>query len=63
MDDNLKNVLLSKREEYAVAILHLEGAIQAIDDLIQSFEPPALSLDDVKEMTGSKSVEVVKNES
>ena len=57
-----KDVLLSMREQYVTSILQLQGAVQSIDELLKLFEPQALTLDDIKTMTGSKSVEVLKNE-
>ena len=58
-----KDVLLSMREQYVTSILQLQGAVQSIDELLKMFEPQALTLDDIKTMTGSKSVEVQENES
>ena len=66
--DELKNSLLSKREEALARMKQAEadlyfwqGYLKSLDDLLN---PPkdALTLDDVKELTGAQSVEIVEKE-
>lgn len=57
-----KEQLEAKRAEYIRARDQLDGAIMAIGEIIAMCYPEdALTLDELKEMTGAQSVEVVEN--
>jgi uncharacterized protein YutE (UPF0331/DUF86 family) len=65
-----KNVLLSKKQEYITKLqmyrntaIAIEGAIDAIDDLLKDFEDAALTTDELKEAIGAQSVEVMNDKS
>lgn len=69
MSELNKEVLLAKRKEYENqmqmhqnTVIAIQGAIEAIDDLLASIED-AIPLDVFGKAIGAESVEVVKNES
>ncbi len=68
MDDELKKSLLLKREQAQSKLKQLEadiyffqGYIRSIDELLA---PPkdSLTFDDLKQLTGAQSIDVVENE-
>jgi hypothetical protein len=68
MDESVKNALLALREEGMTKakqaeadLYYFQGYVKAIEDVLNG--GLAISLDDLKAMTGARSMEVVKNES
>jgi hypothetical protein len=52
-----------RKADYEAQIIALQGAIAAIDDLIKFLEGnDALTMDDLKSITGAQKVEFTKND-